>query len=36
MNQAVIVTLVLLCELGTAIECAQKNNDYEIQYILNT
>lgn len=36
MNQAVIVTLVLFCELGTAIECAQKNDDYGIHNISNT
>lgn len=36
MNQAVIVTLVLLCELGTATECAQKNDDYRIHNISNT
>lgn len=30
------VTLVLLCELGTATECAQKNDDYGIHNISNT
>lgn len=36
MNQAVIVTLVLLCESGTATECAQKNDEYGIHNISNT